>query len=64
MVLYCSGNTYITPAWYAIWLLINVMLFIACFVFITLTIMSVYISDSVTESKRRPEVIINEVIKK
>lgn len=49
---------------FAIWLIINVMLFIACFMFFVLAVISVYLSQAVEDARRRPTVIVNKVYKK
>ena len=49
---------------FAIWLIINVMLFIACFMFFVLAIISVYLSQAVEDARRRPTVIVNKVYRK
>lgn len=54
---------YIPELWFATWLVINIMLFISIFVLISLAIMSSYQSEVVTQSRKRPEVIIEKVYK-
>ena len=49
---------------FAIWLIVNVMLFIACFMFFVLAVISVYLSQAVEDARRRPTVIVNKVYKK
>lgn len=49
---------------FAIWLVVNVMLFIACFMFFVLAVISVYLSQAVEDARRRPTVIVNKVYKK
>ena len=49
---------------FAIWLIINLMLFIACFMFFVLAVISVYLSQAVEDARRRPTVIVNKVYKK
>ena len=49
---------------FAIWLIVNVMLFIACFMFFVLAVISVYLSQAVEDARRRPTVIVNKVYRK
>ena len=46
------------------WLVINVILFLAVFVFLMMAIQSIYIGKTADEATKRPSVIIKEVIKK
>lgn len=46
------------------WLVINVILFVSCFIIGILAIQSLYIGKAVDEASHRPSVIIKEVIKK
>lgn len=49
---------------YGIWLIVNVILLLASFIFLTLGIIAVYMMEVVTESRGRPAVIINKVYRK
>ena len=49
---------------YGIWLVINVILFISTFVFFTLAVISIYLSQAVEDARRRPTVIVNKVYRK
>ena len=54
----------ISPLSFAIWLVVNVLLFISIFVFFTLGVISLYLAQNVTESRGRPTVIVNKVYRK
>lgn len=63
-ICYKCGFDGISPLSYGVWLIVNILMLIASFVFLTLGIMSVYLSEVVVESRKRPTVIINKVYKK
>ena len=59
----CNIET-LTNFGYGIWLVINVILFISTFVFFTLAVISIYLSQAVEDARRRPTVIVNKVYRK
>ena len=59
----CNIET-LTNYGYGIWLVINVILFISTFVFFTLAVISIYLSQAVEDARRRPTVIVNKVYRK
>ena len=59
----CNVET-LTMLGYGVWLIINVMLFISTFIFFTLAVISIYLSQAVEDARRRPTVIVNKVYKK
>ena len=59
----CNIET-LTNFGYGIWLVINVILFITTFVFFTLAVISIYLSQAVEDARRRPTVIVNKVYRK
>ena len=59
----CNIET-LTNFGYGIWLVINVVLFISTFVFFTLAVISIYLSQAVEDARRRPTVIVNKVYRK
>ena len=54
----------IGPIGFSAWLIINVILFVSTFIFFTLGVISVYLSQAVEDARRRPTVIINKVYRK
>ena len=59
----CNIET-LTNLGYGIWLVINVILSISTFVFFTLAVISIYLSQAVEDARRRPTVIVNKVYRK
>ena len=57
-------NIGISPLGFATWLIVNVILFISTFIFFTLAVISVYLSQAVEDARRRPSVIVNKVYRK
>ncbi len=49
---------------YAVWLIVNVMLFISTFIFFLIGVVSIYLSQAVEDARKRPTVIVNKVYKK
>ena len=54
----------ISPLGFGIWLVVNVLLFVSIFIFLTIGIISVYLSQVVDETRNRPTVIVNKVYKR
>ena len=54
----------ITELWNAVWLICNVMLILSTVILFSIAVLSQYAGRSLDESRRRPAVIIEEVIKK
>ena len=54
----------ISPLGFGVWLIVNVLLFIACFIFFVLGVISIYLSQAVEDARRRPTVIVNKVYRK
>ena len=63
-ICYKNGYNGINQLSYGVWLIVNVMMFIASFIFLALSVVAIYLSEAVTESRKRPPVIINKVYKK
>lgn len=63
-ILSLNGIETISNMGYAIWLIINIMLFISIFIFFTLCVISIYLSQAVEDARKRPTVIVNKVYKK
>ena len=59
----CNIET-LTNLGFGIWLIINVILFISTFIFFTLGVISIYLSQAVEDARRRPTVIVNKVYRK
>ena len=59
-----GANIGIGPLGFGVWLILNVILFVAVFIFFTLGVISVYLSQSVEDARRRPTVIVNKVYRK
>lgn len=54
----------ISPLGFGVWLIVNVLLFISTFIFFTLGVISIYLSQAVEDARRRPSVIVNKVYRK
>ena len=60
----CNVFNSISPLGYACWLIVNVVMLVASFIFLVLCVIALYLSEAVVETRRRPNVIINKVYKK
>ena len=57
-------NLGISEVGFGVWLIVNVLLFISTFIFFTLGVISIYLSQAVEDARRRPTVIVNKVYRK
>lgn len=63
-ICYLNGSTAISPLGISTWFIVNIVLLVATLLFASIAILSAYISEAVKDARRRPNVIINEVIRK
>ena len=63
-ICYKCGFDGISQLSFGVWLIVNVLLLVASFIFLILGIIGTYLAEVVMETRKRPTVIINKVYKK